>query len=584
VNKQLQNNPLESVIRRRAVSKNGADLSNDLPEILRHVYQLRGISTQGDIDLSLQQLIPVDMLDGVEEAAQLLVEVMREDGNILIVGDFDADGATSCALCMLAIKAMGHEKVDFLVPNRFEYGYGLTPEIVELALERNPDLIITVDNGISSIAGVAAANSAGIKVVVTDHHLPGDCLPDAAAIVNPNANNNRFPSKAAAGVGVSFYVLLGLRAQLREMGWFEDKHITMPNMANYLDIVALGTVADVVPLDKNNRILVHHGLARVRAGQCRPGILALLEVAGRNFKRVQANDMGFAVGPRLNAAGRLDDMSLGIACLLEEDTQKARELAAELDSLNRERRNIEQDMKEQAEVLLAQWRADDINLPWGLCLFQQDWHQGVIGILASRIKEQFHRPVIAFAPADKDEIKGSARSIPGLHIRDALDIVASRNPHLLEKFGGHAMAAGMSIKESDFEAFSHAFDEVVRELLSEEDLQQVIHSDGAVLPEEITLDTANALIEGGPWGQQFIEPLFDDTFNVLSKRIVGEKHWKLVLRHNSGTPTVDAIAFNTVEQYPELPDQLHIAYRMDVNEWRGQTSLQLRVDYLELAQ
>ncbi len=556
-----------------------------MPQILQRIYTLRGIRDATELERGLDKLIPASEMSGLDQAVEILAGALELDARILIVGDFDADGATSCALAMLAFRSLGHHNIDYLVPNRFEYGYGLTPKIVELARQRNPDrkpdLIVTVDNGISSIAGVEAANT-DMQVIVTDHHLPGAQLPDAAAIVNPSLPDNTFPSTATAGVGVIFYVLLGLRARLRELDWFERKTLSEPNMGQFLDLVALGTVADVVPLDRNNRILVHHGLNRIRAGQCRPGITALLQVAGRNPHRVQASDMGFAVGPRLNAAGRLDDMGLGIECLLAESPDQARDLAHELDRLNRERRTIEDGMKQQAEAMLADWAPDDNeNLPWGLSLFREDWHQGVIGILASRIKERYQRPVIAFAPGDDGEIKGSARSIPGLHIRDALDKIAARHPDMLKKFGGHAMAAGMTLKQESFAEFSQVFDQVVREHITDDDLYQVVHSDGAVPAEEITLETANALLEGGPWGQAFPEPLFDDVFRVTAKRIVGEKHWKLVLCHHSGTPTIDAIAFNTVEDYPDLPECLHAAYRLDVNEWRGRVTPQLRIEYLE---
>ena len=382
---------------------------------------------------------------GLDQAVTVLFDAMKHARRILIVGDFDADGATSCALAVLVLRAFGHHAVQFLVPNRFEFGYGLTPEIVEHARGLEPELIVTVDNGISSVSGVAAANQLGWQVVVTDHHLAGPVLPQAAALVNPNLPDNTFPSKALAGVGVIFYVLLGLRSRLREAGWFDQHGIPVPNMAEYLDLVALGTVADVVPLDQNNRILVHQGLKRIRSGRCRPGITALLRVAGRNPARAQTTDMGFAVGPRLNAAGRIDDMTLGIDCLLADDPDRALGLATELDRLNRERRAIETEMKQQAEAVLETWAPNDPQqLPWGLCLYQPGWHQGIIGILASRVKERYHRPVIAFAPGGDDLIKGSARSIPGLHIRDVLDEVAVQEPELLQKFGGHAMAAGMT--------------------------------------------------------------------------------------------------------------------------------------------
>jgi len=571
-------------IQRRQLPHSVVDFPPGLPRILQDVYRNRGVMSPEDVELPLRALIPASRLRNIDEAVELLVSLFEVGGRILVVGDFDADGATSCALAVLAIRAMGHTDVDFLVPNRFDYGYGLTPEIVDLAREREPDLIVTVDNGISSVAGVEAANRAGISVLVTDHHLPGEQLPDAAAIVNPNQPGDDFPSKATAGVGVIYYVLLALRARLRELDWFKRKELDEPNMAQFLDIVALGTIADVVPLDRNNRVLVKHGLARIRQGKCRPGIHALLEVSGRNYQRVQASDIGFAVGPRLNAAGRLTDMSLGINCLLAEDHQSAREFASELDRLNRERREIEQDMKETAEGLLNDWQLSDSTLPWGLCLFQADWHQGVIGILASRVRERYHRPVIAFARGDDGFIKGSARSIPGLHIRDALDRVAASHPDLLQKFGGHAMAAGMTIKEKDFDEFSRVFDQVTRQLLDEQDLQPVIVTDGAVPPEEMNVETAEALQSGGPWGQAFVEPVFDDLFQVKSRRVVGEKHWKLVLQHTSGFPIVDGIAFNAVEKHPDLEDHLRLVYHMDINEWQGQLNLQLRIDHLEPAE
>jgi len=579
--RQNPDDAIQPAIRRHTPSEPADGLPDEIPLLLRRCYAARGVCRAEEIERSLSGLLSPALMAGADKAAGLIADVIERHGRLLIVGDFDADGATSCALGLLAIRAMGHADIDFLVPNRFEYGYGLTPEIVELARERAPDLIITVDNGISSLAGVEAANAAGIPVVVTDHHLPGDQLPEAAAIVNPNVPGNEFPSKAAAGVGVIFYVLLALRSVLQARAWFERIGQSPPNMAQFLDLVALGTVADVVPLDRNNRILVHQGLMRIRSGECRPGILALLEAAGRDHRRVQANDMGFAVGPRLNAAGRLDDMSRGITCLLADTLEQARPLAQELDRLNRERREIEQGMQQQAEAILSDWEMDQPDLPWGMCLFRKDWHQGVIGILASRIKERYHRPVIAFAQSDEEMIKGSARSIPGLHIRDALDRVASQHPDLLQKFGGHAMAAGMTVRRADFERFAQAFDTVVREQLEEQDLQALIVSDGSVPADQMTLDTAQSIVEGGPWGQCFSEPLFDDIFEIRSSRIVGERHWKLVLQHAAGQPLIDAIAFNAREDHPQLPSRIRAAYRMDINEWRGQRSLQLRIEYME---
>jgi len=552
--------------------------------LLWRIYRARGIGDPAELERELSALIPPERMAGLAQAVDVLLEALQAARRILVVGDFDADGATSCALAVLALRAFGHDRVDFLVPNRFEFGYGLTPEIVEHAEAYRPDLIVTVDNGISSVAGVEAARARGWQVVVTDHHLAGAVLPQADALVDPNLADNPFPSKALAGVGVIFYVLLGLRARLRSTGWFEQRAIPIPNMADFLDLVALGTVADVVPLDHNNRILVHQGLLRIRSGRCRPGIRALLQVSGRNPARAQAADMGFAVGPRLNAAGRLDDMTLGIQCLLAGDDAAAASLATELDRLNRERRTIENGMKQQAEAMLADWSpGPGDELPWGLCLYREDWHQGVIGILASRIKERYHRPVIAFAAAGGGMLKGSARSIPGLHIRDALDEVAVRRPELLQKFGGHAMAAGMTIREDGFDAFARVFDDVVREHLEVDDLRAVLHSDGGIPAPKLCLDTARAILAGGPWGQGFPEPLFDDRFEVVGSRIVGDRHWKLVLRPLHTDLMIDAIAFNAVEILPRLPSRVHAAYRLDENEWQGRVSLQLRIEYLEEA-
>ena len=573
-----------SIVRHAPADSSAQERPEAISPLLWRVYRARGISDAAELERELSSLIPPEHMSGLDAAVTLLVEAIELEKRILIVGDFDADGATSCALAVLALRAFGHRQVSFLVPDRFRYGYGLTPEIVEYARQQSPDLIVTVDNGISSVAGVAAARALGWQVLVTDHHLAGPVLPQAEALVNPNLGDNKFPSKALAGVGVIFYVLLGLRARLKEAGWFERHAIAVPNMADFLDLVALGTVADVVPLDRNNRILVHQGLMRIRNGRCRPGISALLRIAGRDPARAQASDMGFAVGPRLNAAGRLDDMSRGIECLLAEDPQQAERLALELDRLNRERREIEAEMKQQAEAVLSSWAPGDSDtLPWGLCLFQKQWHQGVIGILASRIKERYHRPVIAFAPGGEGILKGSARSIPGLHIRDVLDEVAVRQPALLQKFGGHAMAAGMTIREADYDGFAETFDAVVRSHLDPDDLQAVIISDGAIVEEEMTLDTARLISAAGPWGQGFAEPIFDDRFEVLSSRVVGDKHWKLVLRPTGGALALDAIAFNAVESLPTMPARVHAAYRLDENEWQGRIKLQLRIEYLREA-
>ncbi|WP_408606304.1 single-stranded-DNA-specific exonuclease RecJ [Gilvimarinus polysaccharolyticus] len=559
--------------------------SANIAPLLTRIYSARGVTDECQLRLTLNELLKPNM-KGLPEAASLLADAVVADARILIVGDFDADGATSSALAVLALTAMGAHHIDFLVPNRFEYGYGLTPEIVAVAAEREPDLIVTVDNGISSIEGVAAAQALGIAVLVTDHHLPGAQLPNADAIVNPNQPGCGFPSKNLAGVGVIFYVLNALRRELGNIGWFVEAGITEPNMAQFLDLVALGTVADVVPLDHNNRILVEQGLLRIRAGVARPGIMALLEVAGRSCESLVAADLGFAIGPRLNAAGRLDDMSIGIQCLLSDDFLAARELAVALDDFNRDRKAIESGMQREALQMLEGLNVEaDGELPWGLCLYDGRWHQGVIGILASRIKDRHHRPVIVFADADDGlSIKGSARSIPGLHIRDALDAVAAQHPDLLHKFGGHAMAAGMSLAKDDFNAFASAFDAEVRRQLSNDDLQAVVLSDGALSEAEFSLPLAQQLRAAGPWGQHFPEPLFDGEFKLVQQRIVGEKHLKLVLAHQANDQTViDAIAFNVdLDVWPSsTTTRVRAAFKLDVNEYRGRQSLQLLLDYIE---
>ena len=549
----------------------------DIPPLLTRIYAARGVETATELEKGLARLLPVNLLKGMDTAVALLAQALQQGQRILIVGDFDADGATASCVGMLGLKMLGAAHVDYLVPNRFDYGYGLTPEIVAVALQRQPDVLITVDNGISSIEGVAAAQAAGLTVIVTDHHLPSAELPAADAIVNPNQPGCEFPSKALAGVGVMFYVLLGLRAHLRSIDWFTQQNIPEPNLAELLDLVALGSVADVVPLDANNRILVHQGLARIRAGRSRPGLRAILEVARRDYRRLVSTDLGFIVGPRLNAAGRLDDISLGIECLLCEDYDGALQRAQQLDQLNQDRKQIEQGMQREALVQLKDLPLD--NLPFGLCLFEPEWHQGVIGILASRMKERYHRPVIAFADADNGELKGSARSIPGLHIRDALDAVAARFPELISKFGGHAMAAGLTIKQEHYEAFAKAFDAEVRRQLTADDLTGRIYSDGSLGPDEFDMQLAQQLRHAGPWGQRFPEPLFHGDFKVLSQRLVGEKHLKLVLQSSKNAPAVDAIAFNVdLDTWPN-PNILdaQVAYTLDINEFRGNESLQLIV-------
>lgn len=554
------------------------DLGN-LPPLLTRLYAARGVLSAVELEKGLARLIPFTQLKGIEEAVALLVEGLRERQRLLIVGDFDADGATASTVGMLGLRMLGAAHVDYLVPNRFEYGYGLTPEIVAVALTREPELLITVDNGISSIEGVAAAKAAGLKVLVTDHHLPGHELPDADAIVNPNQPGCSFPSKSLAGVGVIFYVLLALRARLRELGWFSAER-PEPNLGELLDLVALGSVADVVPLDANNRILVHQGLARIRAGRARPGLRALLEVAGKQHGRITSTDLGFILGPRLNAAGRLDDMSLGIECLLCEDEGLARDMAVQLDQFNQDRKAIEQGMQREALAQLKDLPLE--NLPFGLCLFEADWHQGVIGILASRLKERYHRPTIAFAGAGEGMFKGSARSVPGFHIRDALDAVASRHPGLISKFGGHAMAAGLSLPAEHFETFAAAFDEEVRRQLCEDDLTGRLLSDGVLSIDEFNLPLARELRNAGPWGQHFPEPLFHGAFQLVQQRIVGERHLKVVLKSECGSLQLDGIAFGVDREVWPNPTVrwVELAYKLDVNEFRGQESVQLLISHL----
>lgn len=560
-----------------------AQLSSVHP-LLGKIYSARSVVSEDELDCSASQLLSPKTLKGIDAGASLLAAAVAEQKKVVIVADFDADGATSCALSILALRAMGLVDIDFLVPNRFEYGYGLTPEIVEVAKALKPDLIMTVDNGISSVDGVQVAQDAGIDVLVTDHHLPGNTLPNATAIVNPNQPGCEFESKNLAGVGVAFYVLSQVRAQLREMGWFMQQNIAEPNLAQFLDIVALGTVADVVPLDANNRRLVHQGIQRIRKGVARPGILALLEVAKRSHQSVVASDLGFAVGPRLNAAGRLDDMSVGIRCLLTDDPFEAKEIAEELDGLNQDRRLIERGMQGEAEQVLESMSLNEKEIPYGLCLYEAQWHQGVIGILASRIKDKFHRPVIAFANSDQGEVKGSARSVSGVHIRDVLDAVASQRPDILQKFGGHAMAAGLSLQLGHLDEFKQLFDLEVRKHLSEEDLTQVLWSDGELEPDDFNLATAGILRDGGPWGQRFPEPAFNGVFNLVQQRIVGQNHLKMVVAPiDNPQQVIDAIAFNVdTALWPNLDAQaVELVYKLDINEFRGIHSVQLLVDSVE---
>jgi single-stranded-DNA-specific exonuclease len=568
---------------RRTLAVPPESLPASLHPVLRRVYAARNVRTGGEIDHALAQLPSPDGLRGAAAAAARLARAIETGERILVVGDFDADGATSSALAVGALRDMGAREASALVPNRFEYGYGLTPEIVRVALARRPGLIVTVDNGVASVAGVAAANAAGVDVIVTDHHLPGSELPAAAVIVNPSLPGCGFADHALAGVGVIFYVLLALRAHLRAAGWFERHGIPEPRLADRLDLVALGTVADVVPLGRVNRILVAQGLERIRAGRACPGIAALLEVAGRDPRRVTAADLGFFVAPRLNAAGRLEDMAVGIDCLLAESAAVARPLAARLDAYNRERRRIEEGMQQQALALLeALPLGGEGELPFGLCLFDPTWHQGVVGLLASRLKERLHRPVVALAPGDRDWVKGSGRSVAGVHLRDVLDAVATRNPGLIERFGGHAMAAGLTLRAADVPAFATAFDAEVRRRLAPEDIAGVIHSDGGIAAADLGLPLAEAVRRGGPWGQAFPEPAFDDPFDVLSRRVVGDRHLKLLLRPAGSDRSVEAIAFNKAPEAADgLPPRLRLAYHLDVHDYRGETGLQLRVTHWE---
>jgi len=530
---------------------------------LARIFAARGITDSKQLDTTFAELLPFDALKNAREMAGLLADAIAAKKKLMVIADYDADGATACAVAVRGLRAFGAQ-IDFIVPNRFEYGYGLTPEIVQLAAQSFPDILITVDNGIASVEGVAKANLLGMQVLVTDHHLPGDTLPDAACIVNPNQPGCAFPSKNLAGVGVMFYVLLALRAELRLRGSFAV--LAEPRLAELLDLVALGTIADVVRLDQNNRILVQQGLQRIRAGRACAGINALLQVAKKDPARVSSQDLGFTVGPRLNAAGRLDDMSLGINCLLTDDASTALQIAAKLDALNRERRSIETDMQENALAALEHIDPKD---NFSLTLFDETWHQGVIGILASRLKEKFHRPTIAFARSNNGEIKGSGRSIAGLHLRDALDLVSKRHPALIKKFGGHAAAAGLTIAEANFDDFVTAFEKVSGELLDASDLAQRIETDGALEHAEMNLEVAR-LLDEQVWGQGFPAPQFDDDFVVQNQRVVGEKHLKL--RLSAKGKLIEAILFGYNEP---LPEHIHAVYSLSANEYNGTQSLQL---------
>ncbi|MCK3654286.1 single-stranded-DNA-specific exonuclease RecJ [Pasteurellaceae bacterium Macca] len=549
--------------------------------LLNRLYQGRNVQSVQELNLSLQGLLHPKQLANIEPACELLIDAFQQQHRIVIVGDFDADGATSTALAILALRAFGFQHIDYLIPDRFSQGYGLSIAVAEMVIAKGADFVLTVDNGISSFEGIDLLKSHGIKVLVTDHHLPAEQLPNADAMVNPNLTECAFPSKSLAGVGVIFYLMMALRMAFRQANLFQD---TEPNIAEWLDLVALGTVADVVPLDYNNRILVHQGLNRIRSGNCRVGIQALAEVAKRDLTNLQASDLGFAIAPRLNAAGRLENMSLGVELLICEDIQLARQFALELDELNQTRKEFEQEMKTEALAICAKLpKLTQQQQAHGIVLYQSDWHQGVIGILASRIKDQFHRPVIAFAQeSDESEyLKGSARSIAGLHMRDLLERIDNLHPNLIIKFGGHAMAAGLTIHQDNFQRFQKAFDDVVEEFAEPELLQGVIYTDGELQPAEFNLQTAELLRQSGPWGQHFPEPVFEGKFRILQQKLVGGKHLKMMVENSQGM-LLDAIWFNVdLRQFPDLSiKDAHIVYKLDINEFRGNRNIQLFIEHL----
>ena len=569
-----------------------SSLPPDMNTLLRRIFAARGIDNVEMLDLGLSKLPSPNSLKDIDQATNRLIEALVSDEKIIIIGDFDADGATGTALMLLGLRAMGFRSIDYLVPNRFEFGYGLTPEIVSLASQRGPDLLITVDNGISSIEGVCAANENSIDVIITDHHLPGTELPEAFAIVNPNQLGCKFPSKNLAGVGVCFFLLIALRAKLRSQNWFFEKGLAEPHLATWLDLVALGTVADLVPLDHVNRILIQQGLIRMRAQKCREGISALLRISGKQFKHLVAADLGFALGPRINAAGRLNDMSLGIQCLITDDRKDALDLANELDQLNQDRKKIEQDMQEEANILLEKLDPVEITKSGGaICLFHPDWHSGVVGLLASRIKDKYQRPVIVFArdgqrndlSQKKPQLKGSCRSVHALHIRDALEAVSKRCPKLLSKFGGHSMAAGLTLDECNLECFIHEFQAHVSQNLLIQDCKVAFFIDGQLRCDQLIHSTAELLRDNGPWGQHFPEPSFSGEFILEQQKVVGNDHLKLSLYHPDGHRQLDAIYFNmNKEEWPNYDaKRVNCVYRLAFNDYGGLQKLQLIIEYIE---
>jgi single-stranded-DNA-specific exonuclease len=551
----------------------------DYHPLLRRIYAVRDINAPDEVDKELSALLPFKDMLNIDLAVKRLATAIEQQQRITIIGDFDADGATSTVVAVKALRWFGAQQVNYLIPNRFEYGYGLTPEIVEVAAEDSPDLIITVDNGIASHEGVDRANELGIDVIVTDHHLPAKTLPKAYTIINPNQTGCSFPGKNLAGVGVIFYVMLALRAYLKAAKWFEKQEIECPKMTPLLEYVALGTVADVVPLDKNNRILVHQGMRRIRGGLASPGIKALIEAARRQASKLKASDMAYGLAPRLNAAGRLEDMSIGVACLLSDDLVIAKEIANRLNELNLERRTLENKMEKDAYATLEALDFNDIS-NIGICVYDASWHQGIVGLVASRVKEKLHRPVIAFAKVSDNEIKGSARSVKGIHIRDILEAVANENLGLITKFGGHAMAAGLSLPLAHYDKFSKAFSDAIAQRIDPKDLERIVETDGELLGTDFTLENAQILRDGGPWGQGFPEPLFDGVFRLVDQRIVGERHLKMVLQPEDSSIYVDGIAFNVdLERWPSSSIELvQLVYHLDVNHFRDQRRLQLLVE------
>lgn len=551
-----------------------------LHPVLNTIYAGRQIVSNDQLDYTLESLLTPEKLPGVADAVRVLARALTMDQKIIFIGDFDADGATSTALGVLALRNMGARQVDYLIPNRFDFGYGLSSEIVNVAAQMNPELLITVDNGIANVDGVDTAKKLGMSVIITDHHLPAARLPNADAIVNPNLTSSNFQSSALAGVGVIFYLIIALRSHLKQISWFQDK--VEPKLSDYLDLVAVGTVADLVPLDKNNRIMVYKGLERINGGHCRPGIQALLAFKNRNPGQITSSDLGFVVGPRLNAAGRLEDMSLGIECLLTDDHDHARRLARELNELNLRRRQIEEEMRTQA-IEIVNGKEFSGTLPAGICLYEQTWHQGVVGLIAGRIKDNVHRPVVAFAKTKQHELKGSARSVEGLHIRDVLYAIDVKNPGLILRFGGHAAAAGLSLKESNLELFKTAFiDEVERQ--TDPSVQSgIVMSDGRLDESDLSLEFARLIKHSGPWGQGFPEPVFDDEFDVLDRKVLADRHLKLRVRIKGSNKVFDALAFYQSESYKDvdMAEGVRIAYRLDINDYNGLCKPQLLVEHLE---